>query len=127
VLRLQGHCSAGDAEAAQALQGLLEEGWELAGLQEQVSRPAAPGDGDRVALLRSYLLSVTARDLSLILTLAEAAGSERPRVDCVRVRDKWVCFKWSVIDLDPKNLNRIPKYIEQKKLWLDAFRNSRDM
>merc|ERR1712032_141260 len=81
---------------------------------------------DREAL-KDYLLSVTARDLSLILTLAEAATSERPppMVDCIRVKERWICFRWSVIDLDPKSLNRIPKNVEQQKLWMEAFlRNS---
>jgi hypothetical protein len=124
IQKLQGRSPLSDLEALEQLDSLLEKGEELGQLQEEMTKPCGPGD--RLQPLKDYLLSVTARDLSLILTLAEATTSERPpKVDCVRVKERWICFRWSVIDLDPKSLNRIPKNVEQQKLWMEAFlRNS---
>ena len=116
VLRLQARSRLTDLEAEVLLQSLLEEGRELAELQE-VAAGTCPAE-ERLLRLRDYLLAVTARDLSLILTLAEA---DLPSSNCVRVRDKWIAFQWSVVDVDPKNLNMISKYVEQKKLWLAAL------
>ena len=124
IQKLQGRSPLSDREALDQLESLLEQGEELGQLQEEMTKPCGPA-GDRLQPLKDYLLSVTARDLSLILTLAEAATSERPMVDCIRVKERWICFRWSVIDLDPKSLNRIPKNVEQQKLWMEAFlRNS---
>jgi len=126
IQKLQGRSPLSDREALEQLDSLLEKGEELGQLQEEMTKPCGPA-GDRLQPLKDYLLSVTARDLSLILTLAEAATSERPppMVDCIRVKERWICFRWSVIDLDPKSLNRIPKNVEQQKLWMEAFlRNS---
>ena len=126
IQKLQGRSPLSDREALEQLESLLEKGEELGQLQEEMTKPCGPA-GDRLQPLKDYLLSVTARDLSLILTLAEAATSERPppMVDCIRVKERWICFRWSVIDLDPKSLNRIPKNVEQQKLWMEAFlRNS---
>ena len=126
IQKLQGRSPLSDREALEQLESLLEKGEELGQLQEEMTKPCGPS-GDRLQPLKDYLLSVTARDLSLILTLAEAATSERPppMVDCIRVKERWICFRWSVIDLDPKSLNRIPKNVEQQKLWMEAFlRNS---
>jgi len=124
IQKLQGRSPLSDLEALEQLDSLLEKGEELGQLQEEMTKPCGPGD--RLQPLKDYLLSVTARDLSLILTLAEATTSERPpKVDCIRVKERWICFRWSVIDLDPKSLNRIPKNVEQQKLWMEAFlRNS---
>ena len=119
VLRLQARSRLTDMEAEALLQSLLEEGRELAELQE-LAAGTCPAE-ERLLRLRDYLLAVTARDLSLILTLAEA---DSPSSHCVRVRDKWIAFQWSVVDVDPKNLNRISKYVEQKKLWLAALPQS---
>merc|ERR1712080_451226 len=121
VLRLQKYSQISDPEAAKLLQTLLDEGHDLDRLQEQVSSPETAGLEERVKLLRDYLITVTAKDLSLILTLAEATGEGNPVGDCLRIRDKWICFKWSVVDLDPKSLNRIPKYVEEKQKWLKTF------
>ena len=124
IQKLQGRSPLSDLEALEQLDSLLEKGEELGQLQEEMTKPCGPAD--RLQPLKDYLLSVTARDLSFILTLAEAASPERPpMVDCIRVKERWICFRWSVIDLDPKSLNRIPKNVEQQKLWMEAFlRNS---
>ena len=126
IQKLQGRSPLSDIEALELLESLLEKGEEIGQLQEEMTKPAAPGD--RLQPLKDYLLLVTARDLSLILTLAEAGTSERPPVaDCLRVREQWICFRWSVIDLDPKSLNRIPKNVEQQKLWMEAFLRNRNL
>jgi len=121
VLRLQKFSQISDPEAAKLLQTLLDEGQDLDRLQELVSSPETVPLEERVKLLRDYLITVTAKDLSLILTLAEATGEGNPGGDCLRIRDKWICFKWSIVDLDPKSLNRIPKYVEEKQKWLKTF------
>jgi len=126
IQKLQGRSPLSDLEALEQLDSLLEKGEELSQLQEEMTKPCGPGD--RLQPLKDYLLSVTARDLSLILTLAEAASTERPpKVDCIRVKERWICFRWSVIDLDPKSLNRIPKNVEQQKLWMEAFLRNRNL
>jgi len=122
VLRLQKQSQLSDEEAETTLELLLEGGWDLAGLQAVVSDRPGPEDCDKVRLLRDYMLSVTAKDLSIILTVVECGNNKAPNT--VKVGDKLFCFKWSVVDLDPKNLNRISKYVDQKKIWLAAFQQS---
>lgn len=123
IQKLQGRSSLSDLEALEQLDSLLEKG-ELGQLQEEMTKPCGPGD--RLQPLKDYTLSVTARDLSLILTLAEAATSERPpKVDCIKVKERWICFRWSVIDLDPKSLKALRNKNSEQKLWMEAFlRNS---
>jgi len=118
VLGLQGRGALGDREALALVRALVEEGRQVAELQEEVVGAADPGP--RLRPLRDYLLSVTARDLSLILTLATAADQARPAAPALRVAGAWLVFQWHVIDLDPKSLNRISKYVEQRKLWREA-------
>jgi len=122
VLRLQKQSQLSDEEAELTLESLLRGGWDLASLQAVVSDRQGPEDCHEVRLLRDYMLSVTAKDLSIILTLVECGNLKV--ANTVKVGEKSFCFKWSVVDLDPKNLNRISKYVEQKKIWLAAFQQS---
>ena len=118
VLGLQSRAALGDTEALALVRALVEEGRQVAELQEEVVGAADPGA--RLRPLRDYLLSVTARDLSLILTLATAADQARPAAPALRVAGAWLVFQWHVIDLDPKSLARISKYVEQRRLWREA-------
>ena len=115
------------------LNTLLSDERDLASLQLLVTRSAtSPEDGhltkaqsEKIRMLKDYLLSVTAKDLSIILTITEDSPHAPDKSgQWLRVKDKLFRFKWSIVDLDPKNLHRISKYVEQKKMWLKAFEDS---
>jgi len=134
VLGLQKRNHLSDCEAQIILNSLLSEGYDLAYLQSLVTsnltsmetEQMTKAQLEKIKMLKDYLLSVTAKDLSIILTLVEdslCAGARSGQ--WIRVKDKLFRFKWSIVDLDPKNLNRISKYVEQKKMWLEAFEDQK--
>jgi len=134
VLGLQKRNHLSDCEAQIILNSLLSEGYDLAYLQSLVTsnltsmetEQMTKAQLEKIKMLKDYLLSVTAKDLSIILTLVEDslyAGARSGQ--WIRVKDKLFRFKWSIVDLDPKNLNRISKYVEQKKMWLEAFEDQK--
>jgi len=134
VLGLQKRNHLSDCEAQIILNSLLSEGYDLAHLQSLVTSNLTSMETgqmtkaqlEKIKMLKDYLLSVTAKDLSIILTLVEdslCAGARSGQ--WIRVKDKLFRFKWSIVDLDPKNLNRISKYVEQKKMWLEAFEDQK--
>jgi len=133
VLGLQKRNILPDCEAQLVLNSLLADGCDLASLQSLVTTSGncletakySKSQMEKIRMLKNYLLSVTAKDLSIILTLVEdypQCGGKSGQ--WLRVKEKLFRFKWSVVDLDPKNLHRISKYVEQKLMWLEAFENS---
>ena len=134
VLGLQKRNILPDGEAQLVLNSLLEDGCDLASLQSMVTSSTATMDTmvltraqrEKVKLLKNYLLSVTAKDLSIILTLVEDSpkNSINPG-QWLTFKGKLFKYKCSVVDLDPKNLHRISKYVEQKQMWLKAFEESK--
>ena len=133
VLGLQKRNILSDCEAQVILNSLLSDECDLASLQLLVTRSGtSPEDGhltkaqaEKIRMLKDYLLSVTAKDLSIILTIMEDSPHSADKSgQWLRVKDKLFRFKWSIVDLDPKNLHRISKYVEQKKMWLKAFEDS---
>jgi len=134
VLGLQKRNILPDTEAQIILNSLLSDGWDLASLQSLVTRSGVCMDNvqltraqrEKLKLLKDYLLSVTAKDLSIILTMVEDSPSSGDKPgQWLKVRGRLFRFKWSVVDLDPKNLHRISKYVEQKHMWLKAFQESK--
>jgi len=133
VLGLQKRNILPDCEAQLILNSLLADGCDLASLQSLVttsgtcletSKYSKP-QLEKIRMLKDYLLSVTAKDLSIILTMVEDSPHCGGKTgQWLRVKEKLFRFKWSVVDLDPKNLHRISKYVDQKLMWLEAFQNS---
>ena len=81
---------------------------------------------EKIKMLKDYLLSVTAKDLSIILTMVEDSPQTGAKTgQWMRLNGKLIRFKWSIVDLDPKNLHRISKYVDQKQMWLQAFEESK--
>jgi len=120
VLKLQKTSQLTDENAADIVESLLELGYDLNSLQELVSSVGHIRDQEELKLLREYIISATAKDLSLIISLVQCRGnSSHPRL---KLGEKLFCFKWSVIDLDPKSLNRIKGNVEQMKLWSDSVK-----
>lgn len=133
VLGLQKRNILPDCEAQVVLNSLISDGCDLASLQLLVTRSGACMDNvqltrsqlEKVKMLKDYLLSVTAKDLSIILTMVEDSPQTGAKPgQWLRLKGKLFRFKWSIVDLDPKNLHRISKYVEQKKMWLQAFEES---
>jgi inositol-pentakisphosphate 2-kinase len=122
VLRLQKSSQLSDEEAEETLESLLQSGWDISILQDLLSDRARSEDSPQIRMLRDYVVAVTAKDISLFLTVSECRDAQSSNM--VKVGEKVFCFKWSVVDLDPKNLNRISKYVEQKKTWLTAFQHA---
>lgn len=129
VLNLQKKTSITDSEALDILNDLLGTMDDITDLQRLITKPNKEGtksspNSDKIRLLRNYMLAVTAKDLSIILTVREAkAGADASLIGHhLRVRNKLFCYSWSIVDLDPKQLTRISKYVSQKHLWLEAFR-----
>lgn len=68
--------------------------------------------------LQKYCMSVTAKDLSIILTISQKdVKDESEDSSRITVNDRSFRYKLSIIDLDPKSLDKIPHYIENKRLW----------
>ena len=132
VLNLQKQTTITDEEALDLLKDLLTATDDIAELQRLVTSPtnkvvhqaAVLGRREeKINLLRNYMLSVSAKDLSMILTMRESAREK----DCgypnkVCVNKKVFCYSWSIVDLDPKQLEKISKRVSQKLIWLDAYR-----
>lgn len=126
VLNIQKQTAITDKEALNILNELLNMTDDITDLQRLVTGGkdlyVLGAQRDKIMALRNYMLAVTAKDLSMILTIREA----KPGVDCqyrnkLNSRNKMFCYSWSLVDLDPKQLQRISKYVSQKQLWLDAF------
>jgi len=131
VLDLQKRNILPDSEAQIILNSLLSDGCDLATLQSLVTSSQSvdnltKAQSEKMKLLKNYLLSVTAKDLSIILTLVEdSPQSSGKSGQQLKIKDKMFKYKWSIVDLDPKNLHRISKYVEQKQMWLKAFEESK--
>merc|ERR1711874_530843 len=129
VLNLQKQTTITDEEALDLLNDLMTATDDMTRLQGLVTSPnnkdLAVGRRreEKMNLLRNYMLSISAKDLSMILTLREAVrGNECGFPNKVCVNNKVFCYSWSIVDLDPKQLQRISKYVTQRLLWLDSYR-----
>ena len=73
--------------------------------------------------LKRYCMAVTARDLSIIVAISPDDTTTSSN-NTLLINQKQFRYKLSIIDLDPKNLQRISKYIENRKLWSDVLLTS---
>ena len=123
ILRLQ-TCSTSDAEAEKLVKNLTFHGIHQEEIQKIVSGDdQIPDDFTEEAIkniltLQQYCMSVTAKDLSIILTISQMDVKDKSEdSNQIKVNDTMFKYKLSIIDLDQKSLNKIPHYIENKRLW----------
>jgi len=123
ILRLQ-TCSTSDVEAEKLVKNITFHGINKEEIQKIISGDdQIPDDFSEEATkniltLQQYCMSVTAKDLSIILTLSQKdVKDESEDSNQIIVDDKIFRYKLSIIDLDQKSLNKIPHYIENKRLW----------
>ena len=91
-----------------------------------------------VRRLQQFLLSVTAKDVSLLITFRKIASPELEATDhrsagegqpkdnllpSVRMAGQSFRMMISVIDLDPKPINRIRRWLKQKDEMLKTYSN----
>ena len=127
VLTLQ-KCSLTDEEAEKVLIQFKLTGVDIDSLQHIISEGDTPFPDltedlmTKVQDLKRYCMAVTARDLSIIVAISpdNTASSGNTLI----INQKQFRYKLSIIDLDPKNLQRISKYIENRKLWSDGLLNT---
>lgn len=113
-----------DVEAEDILHRLLDEGKDLETLQDIVSggeiveSDYSKEQIQRIEKLKKFALAVTAKDLSIIVTIAKEEKKDLSKEgEWMLVNQQHFRFKLSLIDLDPKSLTRISKYVQKKKKW----------
>ena len=128
VLTLQ-KCSLTDEEAEKVLNQLKLTGVDTDSLQHFISGGDTPFPDltedlmTKVHDLKRYCMAVTARDLSIIVAISPE-DTDASSGNTLLINQKQFRYKLSIIDLDPKNLQRISKYIENRKLWSDVLLTS---
>ena len=123
ILRLQ-TCSTSDMEAEKLVKNMTSCGIQPEEIQKIVSgddrmlKDFSDEETENILKLQEYCKSVTAKDLSIILTTSQKDVKDESKDSSrIIVNDKSFRYKLSIIDLDPKSLNKIPHYIENKRLW----------
>ena len=115
ILKLQKINSLSEAEAEGVVDSLVEGGLEMSDILllvtgGQIDRRISALQAENIEALSRYLVSRTARDLSIILTIQEdRPGPESPNTKERRtiINNRVYRYNLSVIDLDPKKLRRI--------------------
>jgi Inositol-pentakisphosphate 2-kinase len=88
---------------------------------------------EELLLLRNYLLAATAKDLSIFLTVrreptpdrfvaAAAVTAANGGIVRLHLGEATYCVSIRLIDLDPKHVHKISKYVSKKLEWLEALR-----
>ena len=96
-----------------------------------LKRDLSLSDMDAVHQLQRFLLSVTAKDVSLLLTFRkmmpqnemEAEDNELPIVEMEETGKRYRVMI-SVVDLDPKPVHRIRHWVKRKEEWLKIYYDS---
>jgi len=125
VLWLQNQNKTTDHGAQEILETLLEEGTSLEDIQATLVLPEQEASKMSLELnqLRNYVLYATAKDLSIFVTLQPTHKSSPKNCPRIFVDNASFCFSVKVIDLDPKPLRRISKYVCKKDEWLNSWEN----
>ena len=76
--------------------------------------------------LQKFLLSVTAKDVSILITfraIQDGEIEENNVMPCISLPGNQMKLRTmiSVIDLDPKPVHRIPTWIEKRQDWLKSY------
>ena len=86
---------------------------------------------DAVHQLQRFLLSVTAKDVSLLLTFRRMLPLEKIRSDedalpIIELEETGQRYRVmiSVVDLDPKPVHRIRHWVKRKEEWLKIYSDS---
>lgn len=77
--------------------------------------------------LQRFLLSVTAKDVSLLITFRavnDPNAEQSLHLPTVLCHGRLLRVMISVIDLDPKPVHRIPTWIERREEWLNIYLKS---
>ena len=98
-----------------------------------LKRDLSLSDMDAVHRLQRFLLSVTAKDVSLLLTfrlmnegnnVEEEVGEDTLPIIEMKETGKRFRVMMSVIDLDPKPVHRIRHWVKRKEEWLKIYSDS---
>ena len=111
ILTLQQINSLSEAEAEEAVDSLVSGGLTMSQILTAATGGESAMSGEQVETigrLRRYLVSRTARDLSIIVTIQEETpGNSYTKHWRTRISNRVYRYNLSVIDLDPKKLRRI--------------------
>jgi hypothetical protein len=96
-----------------------------------LKRDLSLSDMDAVHQLQRFLLSVTAKDVSLMLTFRmmmpqnemEKEDNELPIIEMEETGKRYRVMI-SVVDLDPKPVHRIRHWVKRKEEWLKIYYDS---
>ena len=96
-----------------------------------LKRDLSLSDIDAVHQLQRFLLSVTAKDVSLLLTFREMVSPENMDEDdkdlpIIEMEETGKRYRVmiSVVDLDPKPVHRIRHWVKRKEEWLKIYSDS---
>ena len=96
-----------------------------------LKRDLSVSDMDAVHQLQRFLLSVTAKDVSLLLTFRrmlplEKMKSEEDGLPIIELEETGQRYRVmiSVVDLDPKPVHRIRHWVKRKEEWLKIYSDS---
>ena len=96
-----------------------------------LKRDLSLSDIDAVHQLQRFLLSVTAKDVSLLLTFREMVSPENMEEDdkdlpIIEMEETGKRYRVmiSVVDLDPKPVHRIRHWVKRKEEWLKIYSDS---
>ena len=116
-----------DSEADNLLNELISAGFDIKYLQNAISDNNIDNENlsddllNKIKKLKNYAISVTARDLSVIVTLApEVSGRETKEGSWIVINKKVFRYQVSIIDLDPKSLTKIKTYVENRLMWVNS-------
>ncbi|TRY63503.1 hypothetical protein TCAL_00402 [Tigriopus californicus] len=136
LLALQRQTEIGDNEAQIICDRLLNNIEDIEGLHQLVmwhpnnklEHKLSPSEIEDVLQLQRFLLSVTAKDVSLLLTFREIQDLSQETFEHpvlhFRSVDKSFRLMLSVIDMDPKSVHRISSWVKRKESWLNAYFSS---
>lgn len=137
LLTLQKHTQISDHDAKVICDRLLSNVDDLDGLHQLVlwgpndklEYQLTSDEIDAVLQLQRFLLSVTAKDVSILITFREIRGDVAdpsvhvPYFDFPMLNKRFRLMI-SVIDLDPKSVHRISSWVQRKEEWLRIYFNS---
>ena len=111
-----------DEDAQYLLNSLLSAGIDLKTLQDFIHGGSVESEkiteeiGKKLQKLKRFAMSVTARDLSLIVTITpEAIKDVNKGGSWIVINGKLFKYQLAIVDLDPKDLGKINTYVETRK------------
>lgn len=123
-----------DEQALEILERLLQSGNTIENLQGLLTAPEDSRHcplSEELVMLRNYLLAATAKDLSIFLTVRREhngrncstarTGGGVVRLQLDETAAVAYCVSIRLIDLDPKHVHKISKYVSKKAEWLEAL------